>query len=676
MRKDWFLHLDLFDEALWPARPDVAECPRWGWEWESHSARVVAGPLSRGSSTQSCVQAVGVPNGGDIRHPTCSTSSYSETSIQRALAVVYECALASVPWALRLVASVVLSGAQRAEVASGACCAVCGEGSEASVAFYARRSICGVRRTVCHGASPRVGLARGQSPLWCTPWCQGPPKRCCWSAGAALPAGCLLVAHAARGPGSGRLAPERLGPLPAPSFVLSTGTRRAPRSGHVPPVSEVRPEALREGPYGAGERHRRTGSTVPPSARELPAGSRAQSALFFTWCATLAARVSGGVRSLCHLALDPFLFVAQVVIVTGGNQGIGYVTARQLASQGAKVVLACRSKERGERAAGEVKAAFMPLELSSQASVRSFASAFLEKYGRLDILVNNAGVMACPLERTEEGYEMQLATNHLGHFLLTVLLKSVLEQCKGRVVALSSAAASQMSMGTMPFGHADIHWDDIHAVRQDQVHPISGVRPVEALQRPHVPGDPEALLWSAGGKCSPWLDGHRAHEAHRELMPAVPAPLLLEEEGRRWRLARSGGGRPDDTALRPVVPRGPRERGVLLAKGHLHGQGGAGRWVANAAAQPERHGAVSRQAVGREPAIVRARSLDLELLERAAALERALPRTPLPPFRLQTRVQCPQRVCTILRILSSLLAALRLRCLLIIAICCNELVRN
>ncbi|CAK0898784.1 unnamed protein product [Prorocentrum cordatum] len=349
----------------------------------------------------------------------------------------------------------------------------------------------------------------------------------------------------------------------------------------------------------------------------------------------------GAAMSPPCLKCDPKLFekdlTGQVVIVTGGNQGIGYVTARQLASQGAKVVLACRSKERGERAAGEVKAAFMPLELSSQASVRSFASAFLEKYGRLDILVNNAGVMACPLERTEEGYEMQLATNHLGHFLLTVLLKSVLEQCKGRVVALSSAAASQMSMGTMPFGHADIHWDDIHAVRQDQVHPISGVRPVEALQRPHVPGDPEALLWSAGGKCSPWLDGHRAHEAHRELMPAVPAPLLLEEEGRRWRLARSGGGRPDDTALRPVVPRGPRERGVLLAKGHLHGQGGAGRWVANAAAQPERHGAVSRQAVGREPAIVRARSLDLELLERAAALERALPRTPLPPFRLQTR---------------------------------------
>ncbi|CAK0898788.1 unnamed protein product [Prorocentrum cordatum] len=326
MRKDWFLHLDLFDEALWPARPDVAECPRWGWEWESHSARVVAGPLSRGSSTQSCVQAVGVPNGGDIRHPTCSTSSYSETSIQRALAVVYECALASVPWALRLVASVVLSGAQRAEVASGACCAVCGEGSEASVAFYARRSICGVRRTVCHGASPRVGLARGQSPLWCTPWCQGPPKRCCWSAGAALPAGCLLVAHAARGPGSGRLAPERLGPLPAPSFVLSTGTRRAPRSGHVPPVSEVRPEALREGPYGAGgDRHggepgyrlrdgtaagqpgRQGGPRVPQQGEGREGGGRGQSSLHAPRAQQpglgpeLRLRVPGEVRPPRHL---------------------------------------------------------------------------------------------------------------------------------------------------------------------------------------------------------------------------------------------------------------------------------------------------------------------------------------------------------------------------------------
>lgn len=150
----------------------------------------------------------------------------------------------------------------------------------------------------------------------------------------------------------------------------------------------------------------------------------------------------------------------QVVIVTGANTGCGYETAKQLAIQGATVILACRDQGKGEKAAAEIKGNFMKLDLADLDSVKSFAGVFLEKYERLDTLINNAGVMCCPLTRTKEGFEMQFATNHLSHFLLTLLLKDVLEKSKGRVICLSSCAASQMTLG-MPFGHAAVYFDDL-----------------------------------------------------------------------------------------------------------------------------------------------------------------------------------------------------------------------
>mmetsp|Transcript_50354 Transcript_50354/g.90435 ORF Transcript_50354/g.90435 Transcript_50354/m.90435 type:complete len:318 (-) Transcript_50354:271-1224(-) len=156
----------------------------------------------------------------------------------------------------------------------------------------------------------------------------------------------------------------------------------------------------------------------------------------------------------------------QVVIVTGANQGCGYETAKQLAIQGATVILACRDQVKGERAAAEIKCSFMKLDVADLDSVKSFAGAFLEKYERLDTLINNAGVMHCPLMRTKEGFELQFATNHLGHFLLTLLLKDMLEKSKGRVICLSSVAASQMTMG-MPFGHADVYFDDLQFTKTE-----------------------------------------------------------------------------------------------------------------------------------------------------------------------------------------------------------------
>jgi NAD(P)-dependent dehydrogenase (short-subunit alcohol dehydrogenase family) len=129
------------------------------------------------------------------------------------------------------------------------------------------------------------------------------------------------------------------------------------------------------------------------------------------------------------------------MIVTGGSSGIGVETARALAGAGAEVTLAVRDTAAGDRTAadleGDVRVA--PLDLADQASVRAFAAAW---DGPLDVLVNNAGVMAIQeLERTPEGWEMQFATNHLGHFALALGLHDALAAAgDARIVSVSSAA--------------------------------------------------------------------------------------------------------------------------------------------------------------------------------------------------------------------------------------------
>jgi NAD(P)-dependent dehydrogenase (short-subunit alcohol dehydrogenase family) len=139
----------------------------------------------------------------------------------------------------------------------------------------------------------------------------------------------------------------------------------------------------------------------------------------------------------------------KVVVVTGANSGIGFVTALELVRKQAHVVLACRNPTRGEDAERRIreeitdektKVEFMRLDLSDLASVRAFAAAFLDKFDRLDILVNNAGLMLPEQTHTDSGLEMQFAVNYLGHFLLTQLLFDVLKrgESPSRVVAISS----------------------------------------------------------------------------------------------------------------------------------------------------------------------------------------------------------------------------------------------
>ncbi|MET7847932.1 oxidoreductase [Streptomyces avermitilis] len=150
----------------------------------------------------------------------------------------------------------------------------------------------------------------------------------------------------------------------------------------------------------------------------------------------------------------------RTAVVTGANSGLGYVTARELARRGARVLLACRSEPRGteagDRLVAEVPGAdvnFVRLDLGDLDSVREFTA---QAPARLDLLVNNAGVMALPRGRTADGFETQFGINHLGHFALTgLLLPSLLATPGARVVTLSS------------FMHAvaNIDIDDLNAER-------------------------------------------------------------------------------------------------------------------------------------------------------------------------------------------------------------------
>src|SRR5262245_11659960 len=137
----------------------------------------------------------------------------------------------------------------------------------------------------------------------------------------------------------------------------------------------------------------------------------------------------------------------RTAVVTGANSGIGFETARALAAKGARVVLACRSEEKGREAEQRVRAAvprgdvrFEPLDLGSLASVRAFAEKLRAAESRLDLLVNNAGVMMTPRGKTTDGFETQFGTNHLGHFALTgLLLPSIRVTPRARVINVSSA---------------------------------------------------------------------------------------------------------------------------------------------------------------------------------------------------------------------------------------------
>jgi NAD(P)-dependent dehydrogenase (short-subunit alcohol dehydrogenase family) len=150
----------------------------------------------------------------------------------------------------------------------------------------------------------------------------------------------------------------------------------------------------------------------------------------------------------------------RVAIVTGANTGLGYHAAAALAQTGAHVVLAVRNLEKGNLALARIVAAhphanvtLQELDLSSLSSVRAAAAALRKAYPRIDLLINNAGVMWTPKQVTDDGFEMQFGTNHLGHFALTALLLDNLLPVRGSRVVTVSSTAHRL--------RAAIHFDDL-----------------------------------------------------------------------------------------------------------------------------------------------------------------------------------------------------------------------
>ncbi|MET7421964.1 SDR family NAD(P)-dependent oxidoreductase [Dactylosporangium sp. NPDC005555] len=163
-----------------------------------------------------------------------------------------------------------------------------------------------------------------------------------------------------------------------------------------------------------------------------------------------------GRESTARQVIEGIDLTGRRAVVTGGASGIGVETARALAGAGAEVTLAVRDGSAGDRTAEDIAATtgskqvhVARLDLADQASVRAFTAAW---DGPLHILVNNAGVMATPLMRTPEGWEMQFATNHLGHFALATGLHAALAAEGARVVSVSSSAHLR----------SGIAFDDIH----------------------------------------------------------------------------------------------------------------------------------------------------------------------------------------------------------------------
>jgi NAD(P)-dependent dehydrogenase (short-subunit alcohol dehydrogenase family) len=171
-------------------------------------------------------------------------------------------------------------------------------------------------------------------------------------------------------------------------------------------------------------------------------------------------RSAFGARSIASEVVAGHDLHGKTIMITGGNSGIGYETARTLLAVGAEVILAGRSQTKGEQAIEALRTAypqstvhFLPLDLGSLASVRQAVEYFFASWDKLDVLINNAAIAATPLGYTVDGYEQQFATNYLGHFLLAQSLVPALRKAaSARVVSLTSGTHRA----------SDIHFDDIH----------------------------------------------------------------------------------------------------------------------------------------------------------------------------------------------------------------------
>ncbi len=155
----------------------------------------------------------------------------------------------------------------------------------------------------------------------------------------------------------------------------------------------------------------------------------------------------------------------KIALVTGANSGMGKATVAALADKGFHVVMLCRSAQRGQAAyndlvQGSRSLDLMLCDLGRMASIRAFADAFAAKYDHLDVLVNSAGVITLDRRETVDGLELQFGVNHIGHFLLTLLLLKLLSKAPGARIVMVGSGAHNVGR---------IHFDDINLTKYNVV---------------------------------------------------------------------------------------------------------------------------------------------------------------------------------------------------------------
>jgi NAD(P)-dependent dehydrogenase (short-subunit alcohol dehydrogenase family) len=148
----------------------------------------------------------------------------------------------------------------------------------------------------------------------------------------------------------------------------------------------------------------------------------------------------------------------KTIIITGANSGIGLETAVGVAAQGMHVVMACRNPEKGatalaevQRRAGSSEVELMSLDLASFTSIRGFAKEALDRFDHIDVLVNNAGAVSRARVETAEGFEQTFGVNHLGHFLLTDLLRERIAATPGARIVVVASDAHRFAFGGLDF---------------------------------------------------------------------------------------------------------------------------------------------------------------------------------------------------------------------------------
>ncbi|XP_014360327.2 retinol dehydrogenase 12 [Papilio machaon] len=189
--------------------------------------------------------------------------------------------------------------------------------------------------------------------------------------------------------------------------------------------------------------------------------------------------------------------IGKTAIITGSNTGIGKETALDFYKRGARVILACRSLERGEEAKKEIEEKCKDLsetgtlvlekcDLSSLKSVRDFTQKVLDTEPHVNILVNNAGVMMCPKGETEDGFETQFGTNHLGHFLLTMLLlPRIRNSVPARIVTVSSKAHTRYGINFDDLNYKKRPYSAMEAYSQSKLANVLFSRELAAKLKEH-----------------------------------------------------------------------------------------------------------------------------------------------------------------------------------------------